>query len=372
MKKSIFILLSLYSNLLFCQGIVMPKVPQGISYQAIALNSAGNQLVNTNIKLRISIIDDITTTQSVLYTETHSKTTNEKGLYNLIIGQGTVVTGTFASIDWGKNSKLMKVEMDANGGNNFISVGTTQMQSVPFALYSGKTASIEGNTNINNEIIDNRSGNFAFASTNGVVYVYNAKINEWSSQLGTLDNYEFYGSGLLTSSNENFAFPASNGVVYVYNAKLNEWSSQLGTLLTFGSLGIVRIAGSNGNFAFAATNGVVYVYNARLNQWSSQLGTVVNQTGYGIYTHLVHSKGNFAFAATNGVVYVYNSRLNSWSSQLGSLENGDVIQSFEGNGNFAFAATNGVVYVYNEKNNSWSSQLGNLIEGGRIITSPSN
>jgi hypothetical protein len=370
MKTIINILFFLSSSIIFSQAMVMPQVPQGVTYQAIALNNAGNQLINSNIKLRLSIIDN-SATGTVLYTETHAKTTNDKGLYSLVIGQGTIVTGTFSSIDWGKNVKFLKVEMDATGGTNYTIVGSTQMQSVPYALYSGKTASIAGNTSINDEIVENKSGNFAFASDNGVVYAYNAKLNEWSSQIGRPDNVQLFYQTSIVASNENFGFASDNGVIYIYNAKLNSWTSQIGRLLSFGSLGIVYMEGSNGNFAFASDNGVVYVYNAKLNSWSSQIGRL-EYIGY-VSGKIVGSKGNFAFASDNGVVYVYNAKLNSWSSQIGSLNNNDNgIQSFDGNGNFSFPSSNGVVYVYNERSNSWSSQIGSLTSGTKIVASPSN
>ncbi len=70
------------------------QVPQGISYQAIALNASGNPVVSSNIGIRLSILDNAAT-GTVLYTETHTKTTNAQGLFNLVIGQGTATTGTF-------------------------------------------------------------------------------------------------------------------------------------------------------------------------------------------------------------------------------------------------------------------------------------
>jgi hypothetical protein len=71
-----------------------------------------------------------------LYTETHSPTTNEFGLFSLNIGAGTIVTGVFAGIDWGTNDKFLKVEADFSGGTSFIEMGTSQLLSVPYALYA--------------------------------------------------------------------------------------------------------------------------------------------------------------------------------------------------------------------------------------------
>ncbi len=129
MKKIITSLALFFTLLTFAQ------VPQGISYQAIALNGAGNPVVSSNVGIRISVLDN-SATGTVLYTETHTKTTNPQGLFNLVIGQGTPTNGTFSTINWGTNSKFLKVEMDAAGGSNYALVGTTQLLSVPYALAS--------------------------------------------------------------------------------------------------------------------------------------------------------------------------------------------------------------------------------------------
>ena len=82
------------------------QVPQGISYQAIALNGTGNPVVSSSVSVRLSVLDN-TATGTVLYSETHLKTTNAQGLFNLVIGQGTVISGTFNTINWGTNSKFL-------------------------------------------------------------------------------------------------------------------------------------------------------------------------------------------------------------------------------------------------------------------------
>jgi hypothetical protein len=311
MNKLLFLLLFVIPTLLLAQ------VPEGLSYQGIALNSAGNQVKNANISLKISILDNAAD-GAVLYSETQTTTTSNKGLFAVMVGKGTVVSGTLATINWGVNAKYLKVAIDVAGGTNYIVVSNNQMLSVPYALYSGKTASFAGNTAINNEIVENRSSNFAFGATDGYVYVYNELTNTWSSQLGRVNDTNF-GVSTLISSNKNFAFSATDGYVYVYNAKLNLWNNHLGSLDAPCDYS-EPIVGSNGNFAFAATDGYLYVYNARLNTWSSQLGRL-NCFYSGYYRDLFEINGNFAFSATDGYVYIYNNKLNSWSSQLGTVVN---------------------------------------------------
>lgn len=118
---------------LFISFLTSAQVPQGISYQAIALNGSGTPVVSSNVRVKLSILDS-SASGTVLYSETQLKTTNPNGLFNLTIGQGTLVSGAFNTINWGVNTKFLKVEMDTTGGTNYVVVGTTQLLSVPYAL----------------------------------------------------------------------------------------------------------------------------------------------------------------------------------------------------------------------------------------------
>ena len=129
----------LLTSFLLLSLVTFAQVPQGISYQAIALNGSGTPVVSSNVRVKLSILD-VSAIGTILYSETQLKTTNAQGLFNLVIGQGTVVSGTFASINWGTNSKFLKVEMDATGGTSYVTVGTTQLLSVPYAMAAGNIA----------------------------------------------------------------------------------------------------------------------------------------------------------------------------------------------------------------------------------------
>ena len=109
--------------------------PQAINYQGVARDSVGHPLVNQSISIRLSILDS-SSTGPVVYVETHNRTTNPSGLFNLPIGGGTVVSGNFSEISWGQNNKWIKIEMDAIGGTNYQLIGSQQFMSVPYALYS--------------------------------------------------------------------------------------------------------------------------------------------------------------------------------------------------------------------------------------------
>ena len=135
MKKIITILTAITLLTVEC---VFAQTPQAFKYQAIARDNSGNILVNQSVSFRISILQGSTSGPS-MYTETQTATTNQFGLANLNIGMGTVVSGNFSTISWGSNSYFVKMEFDPTGASNFTLMGTSQLLSVPYALYSGST-----------------------------------------------------------------------------------------------------------------------------------------------------------------------------------------------------------------------------------------
>ena len=112
------------------------QAPQGIPYQSIIRNGNGNLLINQSVQVRFTIHDS-TMSGNIVYQETNATTTSAAAMLILSIGQGTPVTGNFSTINWGNGAKFMQVELDTNGGNNYIDLGTQQMMSVPYALYAG-------------------------------------------------------------------------------------------------------------------------------------------------------------------------------------------------------------------------------------------
>jgi uncharacterized protein YjbI with pentapeptide repeats len=118
--------------------ITIGQAPNLLNYQGVARNSVGNVLPNKDIKLRLSIRDG-SAAGPIVYTETRTVTTNPVGLFNVQVGSGgaTNITGTIGGINWGTGAKYMQVEVDPNNGNSFVSIGTNQLLSVPYAIYSG-------------------------------------------------------------------------------------------------------------------------------------------------------------------------------------------------------------------------------------------
>jgi hypothetical protein len=114
---------------------VKAQTPNLISYQAVIRNASGALVSGKTVKARISILKD-SANGTAVYTETHQVKTNTNGLMTLQIGGGTVVSGNFNTIDWGKTNYFTKQEIDPDGGTNYTLIGVSQMLSVPYALHA--------------------------------------------------------------------------------------------------------------------------------------------------------------------------------------------------------------------------------------------
>uniref|UniRef100_UPI004047D35B collagen-like triple helix repeat-containing protein n=1 Tax=Algoriphagus sp. TaxID=1872435 RepID=UPI004047D35B len=92
-------------------------------------------LAASTVGIKISLLQG-SATGSAVYVETHRKTTNVNGLVSLEIGTGTVLSGSFAGINWANGPYLIKTETDPTGGTNYSIPGIAPLNSVPYALYS--------------------------------------------------------------------------------------------------------------------------------------------------------------------------------------------------------------------------------------------
>jgi len=110
--------------------------PQSFKYQAVARNSNGIIISNANIGLKIEIRKGSINSNAV-YTETFATTSNSIGIINVNIGEGAPVTATFPDINWGNDNYFLHIAIDVNGGTSYQDMGTTQLLSVPYSLYTG-------------------------------------------------------------------------------------------------------------------------------------------------------------------------------------------------------------------------------------------
>ena len=183
------------------------QTPEKMSYQAVIRNAANTLLINQTIGMRVSILQGSATGTEV-YKEIYNPnpTTNSNGLITVEIGAGIPITGTFASINWSNGIYFIKTETDPTGGTNYSIVGTSQLLSVPYALYAKNSGTpswgLSGNTGTN------PATNFiGTTDNNDVVFKRN---NIISGRIGG-NNTAFGNSALSsnTSGGDNVAYGTS-------------------------------------------------------------------------------------------------------------------------------------------------------------------
>jgi len=132
MKKILFILLLL--------PILTVGQNSSINYKAIVKDDTGAVIRNTNITVQFSVLRGVL--QEILYTETHSPSTDDNGLIILNIGTGTPVFQTYDRVPWDEEAHYLNVQIDT--GSGMIDMGTTQFRAVPFAINSTTADNVNG------------------------------------------------------------------------------------------------------------------------------------------------------------------------------------------------------------------------------------
>lgn len=135
MKKLLLLFTLIFNSSLFICDSAVAQAPQQFNYQGVARDNGGNVLANQNIGLQMDI-RQTTSSGLVVYSETHSVTTNNFGLFNIKIGNGSPQLGTIGTIDWANGPYFVEASLDASGGTSYQSMGVSQLLSVPYALYA--------------------------------------------------------------------------------------------------------------------------------------------------------------------------------------------------------------------------------------------
>jgi uncharacterized protein (TIGR02145 family) len=137
MKKLYTLLALVITTITFAQA------PQGFNYQATVRNSAGALIVNQNVNFKFNIMLNSATSLPV-FSETHMSPTDDLGQVNLVIGTGTATTGSFSTINWSTGNYYLGIEL--NTGSGYVAMGTTQLLSVPYALYANSSGNAQAAT----------------------------------------------------------------------------------------------------------------------------------------------------------------------------------------------------------------------------------
>ena len=138
-KYLITVLFLMIASIAFSQS-----VPSGMNYQAIAHNRSGELLTNKTITLKINLQSQLTGSPTIFYSEIHRVTTNEFGLFSMIIGKGSTLSGNFNQIPWSTDHIWMEVSMKEESDILFSVVNSTEMMAVPYAFHAGSASHLSG------------------------------------------------------------------------------------------------------------------------------------------------------------------------------------------------------------------------------------
>ena len=179
---------------LFCLAIcniIYAQAPEGFNYQASVRNQEGQLVINQNVAFKFNLMQG-SSTATVVYSETHQIITDDQGTVNLVIGQGTIENGMafFNEIDWSLAPYFIEIELDT--GNGFVSLGTLELLSVPYALYAETAgfATIDLNDVLNNGNCANfKQIKIVGDPTEAPVAVNKAYVDNLSFENTTLQNF---------------------------------------------------------------------------------------------------------------------------------------------------------------------------------------
>jgi hypothetical protein len=206
--------------------MVSAQAPEKMSYQAVVRNATGQLIQNQNVGIKASVLQN-SATGAVVYSETLSGTTNANGLVSLAIGSGTILSGTFASIDWSTGNYYLKTETDPTGGTNYTIAGTSQLLSVPYAMYAknaGFKLPYAGTSSA--DIVPFKITNSG-ASSNSAGYFENTSSTNVAPAISGINNsVGGFGTGVYGQAQSN---PSSSGVLS---------TAVRGTIMGTGTLGI--------------------------------------------------------------------------------------------------------------------------------------
>ena len=135
------------------------QAPDGINYQAVIRKTSGTLLTNSPVAIRVQI-KQTSATGTVVFSERQTAITSAYGLVNLVIGQGTLLSGNFSTINWSTGNYWVSLGVDFSNGTNYVDYGSQRLMSVPYALYA---------KNAGNQLNQWRYGNIVPATTLGAM-----------------------------------------------------------------------------------------------------------------------------------------------------------------------------------------------------------
>lgn len=326
MKKLI-----LFLAILFAGTSLIAQSPQMFKYQSVVRDASGTHISNQLVSFRLSLVQD-SPEGTVVYSETHTLPTNDFGLANLDVGNGSMLSGNFSNINWGGHEHFIRIELDATGGSNYQLMGTSQLLSVPYALHAASADNVDDAdadpTNEVNQSLSLTGSTLNLTDAGGTLSANLASLNTDNQQLS------LNGTTLSISNGNSVSLPAGGG--NTLNQAYNQGGAGAGRVIT-ANAGEVQINAQGANAIGLRVNnaatGVAILaetasaantfsaFQASTNSNSNIASAIIGNTNgaaWGV-------SGQVAQSATAGAaVYGSNLRTNGGSGVLGIGFNGVV------------------------------------------------
>jgi len=225
-------ILTLAAVCLFVFQLNAQTLPQGIAYQAVAVKEGPYSLAgqnaptiywsNKDIQVRFTILDKYPSGTSQ-YSEVHATTTDGFGVFNLIIGQGDVLSGDFTKIPWELGTAHLQVEIDFDNDGSFKLTSLEKFWSVPYAFITRKSGSASTDSSLNalnnkfnylrnrdKDTVIGNEGGVSYASLDSLNQVLLAKLAKLES-MNALDKDTVIGNELQNLSLKGDSLTISDG-----------------------------------------------------------------------------------------------------------------------------------------------------------------
>lgn len=237
---------------------VFAQSPEKMSYQAVVRDGSNNLVTSSAVGMQLSILQG-SASGTAVYVETQTPTSNANGLVSVEIGSGTVVSGTFATIDWSNGPYFIKTETDPTGGTSYTITGTSQLLSVPYALHAKTAESVTGTITETDPV-------FGASVASGIT---GTDTTYWNNKL---DSY--------TETDPIFGASVASGITGADTTNWNNKQDQLvaGTNITIVGNTISATGGSSNDFYLGqdTLGGIVFYIYLDVN--GVQRGLIVSKT----------------------------------------------------------------------------------------------
>jgi hypothetical protein len=190
-----------------------------MKYQAVARSTDGVVMPNRPITMRIELKNSTQNGNQTYYVEEHKVTTNQIGLFDLVVGAGKATKGKFAEIPWSSEDIWMAVSIKDNGKDaDFSAISESKLLAVPYAYYAVTASKLVASSN------PLEKGAKVDANSSGVpANVWslqgNSKSNSAVDKLGTTDYQDLV---FITNNIERFKITKDGDISINNNLKVGK------------------------------------------------------------------------------------------------------------------------------------------------------